>query len=132
MDQLNREARQSGQSKSLPGNLENIVKEMQEVITDMRTEKLDDNLIQKQEKILSRMLDAQRSINERDFEKQRESFTTDNISRQSPAELNLNSEKGKDKIKDELIRAAQEGYNRDYEELIRKYFEALQKENIKN
>lgn len=132
IEQLNREARESGKSKSLPGNLENIAKEMQEVITNMRTEKLDDELIQKQERILSRMLDAQRSINERDFEKQRESNTGENIVRQSPAELNLNSDKGKNLIKDELNRAVQEGYSKDYEELIRKYFEALQKENLKN
>ncbi|MFO7447128.1 MAG: DUF4175 family protein [Ignavibacteriaceae bacterium] len=132
IEQLNSEARQAGQSKSLPGNLENIAKEMQEVITNMRTEKLSEEIIQKQEKILSRMLDAQRSINVRDFEKQRESNTGDNIARQSPAELNLSSEKGKDKIKDELNRAVQEGYTKDYEELIRKYFEALQKENVNN
>jgi len=132
MEQLNKEARQSGKSKTLPGNLENIAKEMQEIITNMKTEKLNDELIQKQEKILSRMLDAQRSINERDFEKQRESYTGSNIVRKSPAELNLNSPAGRDKIKDELSRSALEGYSKDYEELIRKYFEAVQKENIKN
>jgi hypothetical protein len=129
VEQLNNEARQSGKSKSLPGNLENISKEMQEIISGMRTEKLNDELIQKQEKILSRMLDATRSINERDFEKQRESYTGENIARQSPGELKLNSARGKDRIKDELNRAGREGYSKDYEELIRKYFEALQKDN---
>lgn len=132
LDELNREARQSGQSKRLPANLENIMKQMQEVISDMQTEKLDDRLLQKQEKILSRLLDAQRSINERDFEKQRESNTGQNIFRESPSEIDFNSEKGRNKIHDELIKSVQEGYTRDYEELIRKYFEALQKESIQN
>src|SRR5690606_17786308 len=121
-----REARQSGQSKSLPGNLENIAKEMREIITNMNTEKLDDQLIQKQEKILSRMLDAQRSLNERDFEKQRESNTADNIARRSPSELNLNPSSETDRIKDELSRMSREGYTKDYEELIKRYFEKLQ------
>jgi len=132
IEQLNKESRESGESKKLPENLENIMKQMQEVVTDMNTQKLDDQLIQKQERILSKLLDAQRSINERDFEKKRESNTGDNIVRESPAELNLSSQDGKNKIKDELSRAVQEGYNKDYENLIRKYFEALQKENVKN
>jgi hypothetical protein len=105
---------------------------MQEVVKDMNTEKLDDNLVQKQERILSKLLDAQRSINERDFEKKRESNTAKNIMRESPADLNLSSEKGKDKLKDELNKAVREGFTRDYENLIRRYFEALQEKKINN
>ena len=105
---------------------------MQEVITDMNSEKLDDDLIQKQERILSKLLDAQKSINERDFEKQRESNTGKEIAGKSPAELNLTTEEGRDQLRDELNKVVQEGYSKDYEELIRKYYEALQKENNKN
>jgi hypothetical protein len=126
VEQLNKEARESGQSKSLPGSLENIAREMQEIIKDMNTQKLDDDLVQKQEKILSRMLDIQKSINERDFEKKRESNTGENIVLESPADLNLSNETGKNKIKDELNRAVKEGYSKDYENLIRKYYEMLQ------
>ena len=122
----------SGESKRLPSNLDNVVKQMQEIVTDMNSEKLDQDLVQKQERILSRLLDAQRSINERDYEKQRESKSGNTIARESPADLNLSSEKGKNKIKDELNKAVQEGYKKDYEELIRKYYESLQGRNIKN
>lgn len=128
--QLNQEAKEHGQSKSLSANLENILRQMEEVIKDMNTEKLEDDLVQKQEKILSRLLDAQRSINERDFEKNRESYTGQNIVRESPADLDFLSEKGKDKLKDELNKAVREGFTRDYENLIRKYYEALQKGKI--
>lgn len=131
LKQLNEEAKASGKSKTLASNLDKLLDQMQEVVTDMNTQKVNDNLIQKQEKILSKMLDAQRSVNERDYEKDRESFAGKNIQRQSPSELNLNSEQGKNKIKDELNRAVQEGYSKDYEELIRKYYEALQKEKNK-
>ncbi len=130
--QLNQEAKQSGESKKIPANLEDIMNQMQEVITDMNSEKLDDNLIQKQERILSKLLDAQKSINERDFEKQRESNAGKNIVGKTPSELNLSTEEGKDKLRDELNKAAREGYTKDYEELIRKYYDALQKEKIKN
>ncbi len=132
LEQLNKEAKQSGESKKIPADLENIVNQMREVVSDMNTEKLSDELIQKQEKILSKLLDAQKSINERDFEKERKSESGNNVTRNSPAELNLKNQQSKEKLKDELNRAVQEGYNKDYEELIRKYYEALQQERINN
>jgi len=126
MDQLNKEAQQQGQSKKLPGT-ESLPKQMEEIVSDMNAQKLDNNLIQKQERILSRMLDAQKSINERDYEKNRESFTGQNFQRTSPGQLNLKSQDQQNKLRDELNRASQEGYNKDYENLIRRYFEMLQK-----
>jgi hypothetical protein len=98
----------------------------------MNSEKLDDNLVQKQEHILSKMLDAQKSINERDFEKQRESKSGDNVVRKSPGDLNLDNPNNLDKLREELIRSINEKYTPDYEELIRKYFKALEENNIKN
>jgi hypothetical protein len=131
LEQLNREARMSGDSKKIPSNLDNINQQMKEVVSDIQSEKLNPELLQKQERILSKLLDAQRSINERDYEKERESNSGKNMALTSPADLNFDQGKGKDKIKDELNRAVQEGYKKDYEDLIRKYFEALQKENVK-
>ena len=130
LEQLNKEAKVSGQSSKLPGDLDNILKRMQEVVTDMQGEKLDDELIQKQENILSKLLDAQRSLNERDYEKERESRTGENVSRNFPADLNFNSPNTLNKIRDELNKAVKEGYSRDYEDLIRNYYEILQTEVI--
>ncbi|MEW6194980.1 MAG: DUF4175 family protein [Bacteroidota bacterium] len=127
LDQMNQEAKESGESKKLAANLEKILDEMKEVVTNLQTEKIDDELVKQQEKILSRMLDAQRSINERDFERDRKSNTGKNISQTSPPELILSTEEGKNKLKDELMKAIREGYKKDYEELIRKYFEMLEK-----
>ncbi len=127
LDELNREAKESGQSKKIPSNLDETLKQMQEVIADMKSEKLSDEIIQKQERILSRLLDAQRSMNERDFEKERESKSGTAGQRTSPDQLNLAKQKGKDNLKDELNNLYREGYTKDYEELIKRYFEALQK-----
>lgn len=132
LDELNREAKESGQSKKIPSNLDETLKQMQEVIADMRSEKLSDEIIQKQERILSRLLDAQRSMNQRDFEKERESKSGTAQQRISPGQLNLAKQKGKDNLKDELNNLYREGYTKDYEELIKRYFEALQKAQIKN
>jgi len=132
LEQLNQEAKLSGQSTKLPADLDNILRRMQEVITDMQGEKLDDELIQKQENILSKLLDAQRSINERDYEKERESRTGETVLRNLPPELNLSSPNSLNKIRDELNKAVKEGYSRDYEDLIRKYYEILQNESLQN
>lgn len=132
LEQLNKEAKESGQSKRLSTNLEKVLAEMKEVVTNMQTEKVDDNLVQAQERILSKLLDAQRSINERDFEKERESTAGKTFNRESPPEIIFSTEEGKDKLRDELLKAIREGYSKDYEELIRKYYELLssQKEDI--
>jgi hypothetical protein len=127
LEQLNKEAKESGKSKNLPANLQEILNQMREVVTDMKTDNLDDNIVQKQERILSKLLDAQRSINERDFEKERESNTGQNITRQSPSELNLKNRSNKDNLRNELYKVTQEGYSKDYEDLIKKYYESLQK-----
>jgi len=130
--QLNEEAKSSGQSKKLSSNLDEILNEMKEVVANIKSNNVNDELLQKQEHILSKLLDAQRSINERDYEKERESFAGKNLQRETPPELMLSTEEGLQKLRDELLNSSKEGYKKDYEDLIRKYFEALQKEQIKN
>ena len=130
LDQLNQEAKVSGQSKKLPVDLDEIARKMQEVITDLHGEKLDDNLVQKQEHILNKLLDAQKSINERDYEKQRESRSGKTVLRNSPQELDLLKQSSQNKIRDELNKAVREGYLRDYEDLIRKYYKSLQAQKV--
>ncbi len=132
LEELNKEAEQSGKSKNLTANLEKILEEMKEVVTNMETQKIDDELINKQKHILSKMLDAQRSINERDFEKKRISRAGKSFKLKSPPELIFNGNEKKNLLREELIKAINEGYAKDYEELIRKYYEALEKEKIED
>ncbi len=126
LEQLNNEAKSSGESKKLASNLEKILQEMKEVVTNLQTNKLDDKTIKQQERILSKLLDTQRSINERDFEETRKSNVGENIFRNSPKELIITEER-KNKLKEELQKAMREGYKKDYEDLIRKYFESIDK-----
>ncbi len=132
LEQLNKEAMKSGESNKIPANLEDIAKKMQEIVKNLDSKNLNDNTVQQQEHILSRLLDAQKSINERDYENKRESTPGQDITRNSPADLKLNQKQNTNKIKDELDKASSEGYNKDYEDLIKKYYEALQKQNGKN
>ncbi len=132
LEELNKEFKQSGESKKLTANLDKILQEMKEVITNLSSENIDDNLIRKQERILTRLLDAQRSINERDYEKNRESQAGKQFSLQSPPALMLQSQEGRNKLRDALLKALREGYSKDYEDLIRKYFEQLEKKTVQD
>ena len=123
LQELMKEAEISGNRSRILGDLNKIAEEMKEVVSDLESNNLTEETIRKQERILSRLLDAQRSIHERDFEKQRESRPGQNITRQSPAELNLQEEK--EKIFQELLKSIRENYHRDYEALIKRYFELL-------
>lgn len=124
IEELNRESKLSGDASKLSSSLEKTLEEMQEVITNMKTEKLDDELVQQQEKILSRMLDAQRSINERDFEKERKGNTGKEFVRKGPS--SLNTDQITNQLRDEIMKAIKEGYSKDFEDLIRKYFQTLE------
>ena len=132
LEQLNKEAVRSGESKKIPADLNDIADKMEEVVKNMASDQVDEKTVQQQEHILSRLLDAQRSVNQREYNDKREAQSGKNIARQSPSDLNFSSPNGKNKVRDELNKAVQEGYSKDYEELIRKYYDALQKENIKN
>lgn len=131
LEQLNQEAKESGQSKRIAANLEKILNDMKEVAANLQSQKINNDLVKQQERILSKLLEAQTSMNERDYEKDRKSETGKNYNRNSPPDLILNTEDGRNKLKDELMKAIKEGYKKDYEELIRKYFEALEKEKNK-
>jgi uncharacterized phage infection (PIP) family protein YhgE len=129
LQELSKEAASGGSTKRLSSALDPITQQMEEVVTEMRTQKLDDGLVQKQERILSRLLDAQLSVNERDFEKERESNTGKNVSGRSPKETGKQS--NDNKLRDELINSMREAYIKDYEALIRKYLEKLGAEHDK-
>ncbi|MAT38673.1 MAG: hypothetical protein CL946_03615 [Ectothiorhodospiraceae bacterium] len=128
LQQLNEEARKSRDGEKLLGDLDRIAEEMQEVVRDMQQDNINPETIEKQERILSRLLDASRSMRERDYEKKRKSRTGEDIVRQSPSDLNLDALRNGEGLKYDLQRAIDEGYNRDYENLIRDYFEALEQE----
>lgn len=126
MEQLAKEQKESGGEKKALGDLERLASDMQEIVSDMRTGKIDAETVQRQERILSRLLDATRSTRERDYEKQRESQSGTNVARQSPKELDLGTQEGRNKALQDLLRSIQQGYTKDYEAIIRRYFEALQ------
>ena len=125
LEELNKKDQQGG--KKALGSLDKLAQEMQEIVQDMKSGNITDETLRRQERILSRLLDASRSTREQDFEKQREAKTSANVARTSPTAIDLSTQEGKNRALQELLRNLKQGYTKDYEALIRKYFEALQK-----
>ncbi len=127
LDQLNKEAQETGQRDRILGDLGQISEEMKEVVRNLEQQNVNPETMKKQERILSRLLDASKSMRERDFEKKRKAQTGTQITRKSPDELDPSILEGNSKLRDDLLKALEQGYSKDYQELIRKYFEQLQK-----
>lgn len=130
MDELEKERQQINGGKKPIGDLKAIADDMREVMTDMQTGSITSETRMRQERILSRLLNASRSINDRDYEKTRESRAGQDVNRKSPSALDMRLLEGRTQSMRDLLNRLREGYTKDYENLIRLYFEALQKQNV--
>lgn len=127
LEQLNEELKkeQERSGEKVLGDLNQVQKDMQEVIKDMQQNKVTDKTVEKQNRILSRMLDAQLSRREKDFEPKRESKPGNNMVRQSPPEIVLSGPNSYNALKEDILKLQKEGYTDDYEVLIMKYLEKV-------
>jgi hypothetical protein len=91
LEELAREASRAGELSKLLGDLHRVADDMREVQTDMAQGNVNPETLQKQDRILSRLLDAQRSMRERDFEKRRQAETGTTAARQVPLSTSQHS-----------------------------------------
>jgi hypothetical protein len=132
LEQLAREAANTGELSKLLGDLNQVAQEMREVQTDLAQGNVNPETLKKQDRILSRLLDSERSTRERDYEKRRKAESGKDAVRTSPQEIDLTTQEGRNRLRQDLLKAIEEGYAKDYEELIRKYFEALEQSEKQN
>ncbi len=111
--------------REILGDLDGITKSMGEVADDIEDQNINERTRRLQRQIVSRLLDATRSVKEREYSKRRESKTGRELVRKSPPSLLFDQDR--DKLRRDLLRALQEGYTRDYRQLIRNYFQTLEK-----
>lgn len=122
LEQLRQEM---GNRSDVLGDLGQVSQEMEDVVKELEKRNVDRKVVERQRRILSRLLDAQKSMHRRDFSKKREAQTAKEYTVRSPGELPRNLRDDEDRIREDLLRALREGYTIDYQELIKKYFEAL-------
>ena len=120
-------ARDASEAQETLGRLDEVGKQMGEVVNDLKDMNLNERTLQRQEKILTRLLDAQRSVREREYSPKRQSKTGEDIVRISPRMQNPHTDA--ESLRQDLLKALEGHYVRDYEQLIRQYFDALAREN---
>jgi hypothetical protein len=111
--------------QQLLGRLDQTQKEMKEVEEALRQGATDGTMEEKQTKILSRMLDAQRSLNRRDFDPERESRAGEDLARTSPAELPKDLLRENDRLRLGLLKAEADRYPAQYRSLVEAYLKSL-------
>ena len=127
LEDLLREA--GGRSETL-GRLDQTLKDMESVVSDFNSKRIDQRTVERQRRIHSRLLDAQRSVRERDYSRKREAETGKHYLAIDPGQLPTNLGERENFLREDLLRAKREGYSKDYLELIRKYYEALSKGEV--
>ncbi len=124
--QLKEMSRNRELNNKVMGDLNKIAQQMEETIQELQRGSVNRRTQHRQQQILTRLLDASRSMRERGKQKKREGQQTEDIIRQSPAELNPAEQA--DQLRRALLKALESGYAPDYQELIKRYFELLQQQ----
>ncbi len=122
--QLTEMAQERDLANQLAGDLERIAQQMEESIQELQSGQVNRPMRQRQQQILTRLLDASRSLQERGRERKREGQQGSETERVSP--LPLQPDMTKDELQRALMNALESGYAKDYQELIQRYFELLQ------
>ena len=120
-----------GNRSEILGRLGDLGEEMKKVVGDFERLHVDQSTIERQKKILSRLLDAEKSIRKRDFSKKRRAEVGEDVSRPSPAQLPPDFFQPGQMAKDDLSKFLEEAYPKEYEQLIKEYFKALSEERMK-
>lgn len=121
LQELQRNGEMSGDK--IGSELERMIEEMEDTINDLRGGATDPILIERQQNILSRMLDAEKALQERDEEDKREGQAAENHEQSRPPEMTL--EELEKEIRNRLNDPNFTKYSSDYQRLIEYYFELL-------
>ena len=117
--------RNSGQQHGV-GDLSGINKEMDEVIADLKRQQYNKRTNERQQRILSRMLNSQTSMTQRGFKDERKStVATNNIIFEGPGGLPSDLGQRQNIVLKALNNAINAGYSRENQTMIKRYFNSL-------
>ena len=123
---------QYGDRPGLSGRLDQLIEEMDQVIEELNQNNPTRKTVERQNRILSHLLDSERSLEKQDYSRERESRRGENTRRRGPSAIVPDENQLRLRLKRELLRLQKEGYTPDYEQLIRQYFDALSRETVNN
>ena len=118
---------QQDHQEQVLGRLQEIENEMEDTVRELQQFQIDPDLVERQQRILSRLLDASRSIRGQNREERRRAATgEDVVNLPSPDDLPDDLIRSEHALRDDILGRVEEGaYPQEYEALIRAYFRAL-------
>jgi hypothetical protein len=122
---------QMGKQGDMLGRLDQLGEEMKKVVDDLQRSRANTETIKRQEGILTRLLDAQKSVNRRDYSKKRQAETGEDVVRKSPL-LPEDMNNGQSPLSEMIKKALEEQYPRQYDKLIKAYFKSFQSQEAPN
>jgi hypothetical protein len=118
-----------GQGGGKPlGNMGDLAEEMKKVEQDLRSGRLDQETVQRQQRILSRLLDAPRAVEKRDYSRKRTSRPGVDVVRSSPGALSPELLKARPSLASLLARGSRDPVTPQFRALVDEYLESLMKE----
>jgi hypothetical protein len=119
---------QYGSRADVLGRLDDLAEEAKRVISDLNKGTVDEETLKRQEQILTRMLDAQKSLRKREYSQRRKSRPGETIEVASPPPLSLEE---RERVVRDLLYRGRGYYPPEYEQLIRAYFKAIAAAQVK-
>jgi hypothetical protein len=111
-----------GNRTEILGRLDDLAEEARRVVEDLTRGEVNRETIQRQEQILTRLLNAQMSMRQRDYSERRKSRPGETYEVQPPPQL---SQDEQEKLIRDLLYQRRGYYPPEYEDLIRAYFKAI-------
>jgi hypothetical protein len=123
MQKMGAQGTQAGQNPL--GRLGDVDEEMKKVVDELRSGRLDQQTLDRQQKILSRLLDAPRAVEKRDFSRRRTSRPGVEVARSSPGALSPELLRQRPSLAALLARGGRDPVSPRYRALVEEYFQAL-------
>jgi len=121
-ENLKRLLQTNSEAQKQTSAMNKIIEELEDISRDLQNNRIDQSLIDRQERILSRLLDAQKSIHKREYSRKRESELSDKKEWNLPNDLKLKFDKMKNKA---FLNEEFKSYPKEYRDLILEYWKLL-------
>jgi len=121
-DNMKRMLQNDPEAQKQTSTLNRIIEDLEAISRNLSKGRINQNIIDQQERILSRLLDAQRSIHKREFSKKRKAETSEIDDWDVPEEIKLKFDKLRQKA---LLNEDYKDFPKEYRELIEEYMKLL-------
>ena len=124
LEQLIKEMKGSGEQNGL-GSMNEIKRDIDDVVNDLQRKRFNKKTESRQEKILSRMLDSQLSMTERDYKEERKAVFSTKIIKDNIGGLPNDLGQRRSITLKALNSAMRAGYSKEHQDMIKYYFNSL-------